>query len=309
MMILLYVAIVLKKPGPCRIILCYFLNIIVIPINFFACGGMNSGMPLYLLAALFLIIPTLSGKSRIITFIISLICDSIMIVISYFMLDSTPNLPHISTALLTKLTEKSQTIDVAFSLILTSAFVYFVTSSMMNAYQKERRSNQELVKRLEEYSLKDDLTKLYNRRFLFSHMENIDIFNKHFYIAMYDLDFFKKLNDSYGHLFGDRALKVISKKLMAGLDFDKKEIAARYGGEEFIVIFQADNNDDAYKRCDEVRKIISELTWDEMDHSITISGGIIHCSDFTDINPMLSRVDTLLYKAKNEGRNRIATDF
>ena len=270
---------------------------------------MNSGMPLYLLIGLFLIVPILRGATRITAFAICLVVDCAMVAVSYFMMDSTPSIADIPTNILTKLSEEAQTIDVLFSLILTATFIFFVTSMMLRAYQRERDSRVTLLTQMAEQSLHDELTQLYNRRYLFSHLEKIDIFSKKFFIAEFDLDHFKVANDTYGHLFGDHVLETIATEIMNGLDPKKDELAARYGGEEFVIIFQANSPEDAYRRCDKIRKTVESLQWNETNTPITISGGLIHCSDFTEITPMMARVDQMLIKAKKEGRNKIVSNF
>ncbi len=306
---LLYVSVWLKRPGPCKVILVYIINLVVIPINYFSCGGMNSGMPLYLLIGLFLIVPILRGATRITAFAICLVVDCAMVAVSYFMMDSTPSIADIPANILTKLSEEAQTIDVLFSLILTATFIFFVTSMMLRAYQRERDSRVTLLTQMAEQSLHDELTQLYNRRYLFSHLEKIDIFSKKFFIAEFDLDHFRVANDTYGHLFGDHVLETIATEIMNGLDPKKDELAARYGGEEFVIIFQANSPEDAYRRCDKIRKTVESLQWNETNTPITISGGLIHCSDFTEITPMMARVDQMLIKAKKEGRNKIVSNF
>lgn len=108
--------------------------------------------------------------------------------------------------------------------ILTATFIFFVTSMMLRAYQRERDSRVTLLTRMAEQSLHDELTQLYNRRYLFSHLEKIDIFSKKFFIAEFDLDHFKVANDTYGHLFGDHVLETIATEIMNGLDPKKDEL-------------------------------------------------------------------------------------
>ena len=289
-----------------RLILCYVLNCFVIPILFFTCGGIDSGMPLYMLAGMFIIIPTLKGRKRIICFLVSLFIDVLAISLSYFMMESSPIYIPLGAHILSKLSYESRFMDMIFSMILISSFLCIATILILNDYQKERVRSRQLLMRLEEISKKDELTGLYNRRELFWHMNTMERFWKnHYYVAMYDIDHFKVINDTYGHLFGDKVLKEIADKIRS-LSFGEDEIAARYGGEEFAVLFKGENDATAFKKADEIRKAIESMEWEDREGLvITISGGVYACKEGMTVSEVLNGADVLLYKAKEGGRNRV----
>ena len=128
-------------------------------------------------------------------------------------------------------------------------------------------------------------------------------------VIMFDIDFFKKVNDSYGHNCGDYILATVAsiiKKSIRG-----KDLAARYGGEEFTLLLSGENGKNACKVAERIRKTVEAYAFDYQGQkiSITISGGVAEFSQ--EINSMLSPeelvdvADKALYISKNKGRNRI----
>lgn len=120
---------------------------------------------------------------------------------------------------------------------------------------------------------------------------------------MLDIDYFKKVNDTFGHDAGDMALRHISQFLR---EFDApRTLVTRFGGEEFCIMF-VDEAGDAGRRMENLRRRI-ELTpvpWQQETFSITISLGHLH-APAQDLEAMLSQADELLYQAKKTGRNRL----
>lgn len=134
--------------------------------------------------------------------------------------------------------------------------------------------------------------------------------NNSFVLAMCDLDFFKKLNDTHGHVAGDKMLKLfvdIVKKNIRNSD-----VIVRYGGEEFIVIFPAMEKDKGYKVLEKIRLEFQDsfLTIDEKKVNTTVSAGLIEIKPknyykHRFLNEYVNIVDQKLYMAKNSGRNRV----
>ncbi|MDP1592914.1 MAG: diguanylate cyclase [Gallionella sp.] len=129
--------------------------------------------------------------------------------------------------------------------------------------------------------------------------------NKPLSFAMVDIDFFKNVNDSYGHPVGDRVIKSLSRLLKQRL----REIDAvgRYGGEEFAVILVDTDGQTAMKVMDTIRHDFSLLRHlaGETEFSVSFSCGIADISDYVDVSRMADAADRALYQAKHAGRNRI----
>ena len=127
-------------------------------------------------------------------------------------------------------------------------------------------------------------------------------------LAIYDIDHFKKINDTYGHDFGNTALKAIAKILKDNSRY--YDTTARFGGEEFCAIMPKMKKEDAVKHCEYLRKKIEDSvfkTSDGKEVKITVSGGIVTTEDYTPVkhSDFLKAADSALYNSKSSGRNRI----
>jgi diguanylate cyclase (GGDEF)-like protein len=127
-----------------------------------------------------------------------------------------------------------------------------------------------------------------------------------FSLAVFDLDRFKRLNDQYGHPFGDRVLKAFAEVLRA--DIRKHDAVGRYGGEEFALLMPNTGKETAMRVAERVRRDLEArgITVDGKRIEVTASGGVsTYGVDGEDWDTLLSAADTALYEAKNKGRNRV----
>ncbi|MFC5704379.1 diguanylate cyclase [Cohnella faecalis] len=171
--------------------------------------------------------------------------------------------------------------------------------------------------KLEQMAVTDGLTGCYNRRYLMQQMEHEVLLNMRYHIPfsvfLFDIDHFKQINDRYGHLVGDEVIRGTADAVRAKLR--RTDILARYGGEEFTIYLPHTNREQAELLADRIMTAIS----DNIVHSgneqvnVTISMGILsedsadlHFDDPKEyLRELFSRADSALYKAKNEGRNRV----
>ncbi len=159
---------------------------------------------------------------------------------------------------------------------------------------------------LRQLSVTDSLTGLVNRRYLAERLtEEIKRSNRHGYpmaFLMIDVDFFKTYNDSFGHLEGDKALKIVAnvlKETLRGAD-----IAARYGGEEFSILLPQTTPEEAEIIAERVRQRIERTAFP--NRAVTISIGIANCSlSLSSYENLISAADKALYEAKRKGRNNV----
>jgi diguanylate cyclase (GGDEF)-like protein len=121
-------------------------------------------------------------------------------------------------------------------------------------------------------------------------------------LALIDIDNFKTVNDSYGHLFGDEVLVVLGQKLLS--HFRGFDDAFRYGGEEFAIILHNVNVDQAYKVIDRFRASFSEIKFPQIGH-VTISAGLTSFESGTLPISLVDNADKALYYAKEHGRNQV----
>jgi len=173
-------------------------------------------------------------------------------------------------------------------------------------------------KRIEQLSITDALTGLYNRRFfdetIKKEMGRAMRDNKQLAFAMLDIDFFKQYNDHYGHQKGDEVLSAIGQLLQQRLT-RSSDFCFRLGGEEFGLLFSGLSSEEALDFTEKVRTCIVELAmehqWGCEEKVITASFGLLSIfpAPGTTVDTVYKRADQALYRAKSEGRNRIFFDL
>jgi diguanylate cyclase (GGDEF)-like protein len=181
---------------------------------------------------------------------------------------------------------------------LAGLTIFLFSSYMLDAH-----------KALEIQATTDPLTGLYNRRFFLCESKRIlrtaERHQEQLCVMMCDIDFFKQINDSYGHKIGDKALKAIAQvlnQLLRGGD-----ILARYGGEEFIAILRQTNKEKANVVVERMREQVEKLLIDTEKGTVklTASFGLCEVQDYQDIEMSINRADNAMYKAKSAGRNTV----
>jgi diguanylate cyclase len=158
----------------------------------------------------------------------------------------------------------------------------------------------------------DDLTNMLNKKTLNEELqkqENIyKIEQKNYSVIFFDIDHFKNVNDTYGHDAGDVILKSVGMVLNRyARDVD---IVGRFGGEEFIIIMPETSKDKAYKFADKIRQIVekTKFIYKTTRIKVTISGGVSERDETNSMDEVIKLADERLYKAKNNGRNRIESE-
>lgn len=164
------------------------------------------------------------------------------------------------------------------------------------------KSNEKLLK----LSITDGLTDVYNHKYIVDRLEEecsrAERYDEALSVVLFDLDNFKKVNETYGHQIGDIVLMEVAKTIKDVLR--ESDLIGRYGGEEFLIILPNTNQSDAYHVADKIRKSIEMLEFKIKNFKITISGGVSVYSHF-DYSQMIQQADIRLLKAKKEGKNRI----
>ena len=156
-------------------------------------------------------------------------------------------------------------------------------------------------------SVTDDLTRLFNRRhfdFEFNReFKRIKRYNNDLSIAILDIDFFKNINDTYGHLCGDYILKEVAYIIKD--NFRQTDIVCRYGGEEFAVILTETPKETANIPLERLRKRIegNDFFYKNQKIKLTVSIGVTSDTDCDTSDEMFDKADKALYKAKSSGRN------
>jgi len=160
--------------------------------------------------------------------------------------------------------------------------------------------------KLNKMAFHDQLTGLYNRHYLMDvahkKVARAQRHNYTLWVLMIDIDHFKVINDNHGHAVGDLVLKAVAKALV--LDNRDEDLAARFGGEEFVVVFDPCEDDDAYNKAVRILDAIEALNPDGIHVTVSIGMTKITKQD-NNFENLLKRADDALYKAKENGRNRV----
>ncbi|WP_068545950.1 GGDEF domain-containing protein [Thalassotalea crassostreae] len=188
---------------------------------------------------------------------------------------------------------------------------YYVNleSEVATRTEELKLANEKLTK----LAQKDKLTGLYNRHYF---DEQFKLFqklafrnNSNLAVVLLDLDHFKEVNDTYGHLTGDRCLKVFSRTLRR--EFSRStDLIARFGGEEFIILIHDISETNLAHKLEKLRQNIEQLSFNSENketYKITVSMGVLHsCASYSgDVNDWIKVADDCLYIAKNSGRNKV----
>lgn len=162
---------------------------------------------------------------------------------------------------------------------------------------------------LEEKADLDQLTKTYNRHKFLEFVKDIELSGRSYCLCILDIDFFKNVNDTYGHDAGDAVLQEVSNLIKNNIRGD--DILARWGGEEFILLLQGIKIDIGLRIAEKLRGIIEAYHIKEIGKNITVSIGISSNTPeeeldiIKDIDSVRIQADRALYQAKREGRNRV----
>jgi diguanylate cyclase (GGDEF)-like protein len=182
------------------------------------------------------------------------------------------------------------------------------TSELETALEELSQANETL----KEISTKDSLTGIKNRHYFDTIFEQewkrASRQNYPLSLLLMDIDFFKRVNDTYGHLAGDECLREVASTINSALK-RPADIVARYGGEEFVAVLPYVENENALEFANGIRHRVETSTYiaDGHELSVTVSIGVstVTPTDDDELKDMISAADIALYEAKNSGRNKV----
>jgi len=189
-------------------------------------------------------------------------------------------------------------------------FIGIFSSAMKQSLYQSGLKLKEAYKRIEELAEVDELTGASNRRCIMRMLDEevgrARRTGSPCSIALIDLDWFKRINDAYGHPTGDEVLRTFAITMFANIrPIDR---FGRYGGEEFLLVLPNATQDGAWRMLDRLRAIIADLDWNAFSPGmrVTISAGVAMLRADENPDAFLARADRALYAAKAQGRNRVA---
>lgn len=220
----------------------------------------------------------------------------------------------------TEMAEKDDLADIRSmlqTLISETQEMRSVTSSMQMRFEGKSEEIRELQEQLEQErrrAITDPLTGLYNRLALLEQLSRVVAGAPEQgppSLIMFDIDHFKSVNDTHGHLIGDRVIRFVAQLLTKNTK--GKDVAARYGGEEFIVLLPDTPLEGATAVAETIRKAVAGAQLVRADNKkplgqITISAGVTSYRSGEDQLEFLDRADQALYQSKNNGRNQVTTE-
>ncbi len=219
-----------------------------------------------------------------------------------------------STPIGLPITTPTERVAAMLSFVLTigqCAFVGLYGSTMRKMLYDRSFELKAAYKRIEELAELDELTGASNRRSIMRMLqEEIDRAGRSgspCSIALIDLDWFKRINDAYGHPTGDEVLRTFS--ITAFANIRSVDRFGRYGGEEFLLVLPDMETERAARAVDRLRAMIAELDWSAFSPGmkVTMSAGVATLNPNETSDTFLARADSALYAAKAQGRNRIAS--
>lgn len=191
-------------------------------------------------------------------------------------------------------------IILSFLVVVFLSAIYEYSMSRFNRELKETSAKLKLV------AYTDTLTELLNRRGMIQRLEETQVSSCHLLLA--DVDFFKRINDEYGHDVGDYALQTLGRLIQKSLPDDG--LASRWGGEEFLIAVCDCTELDAFALAESIRQQVEGYEFNHLDQRfhMTLSFGVSTMDDKTSLRESITLADNRLYNAKHSGRNQTRRD-
>lgn len=276
-----------------RFVFVTIIVLITIPANWFGNGGSNG--PTYFMSFGALIYISVSFKDlgffrRVGQFL----CISIPIPL--ILIEQ-----HYPNSIFHYTNESQKQIDLVVTFLIIGLFLIVMMESLSTRFRLERAKAERLAGQLRSLSEKDSLTGLYNRRILDKEYTEWKKHKDVFSLALLDLDHFKNQNDQWGHSYGDEILQVFA-TILKDTAIKNHGFAIRLGGEEFVLLLPHSST--------EAKQILIQVAhtfgnFDLTHGPVTFSAGLAENTPTDNQSELLKRADSLMYKAKQNGRNQI----
>lgn len=194
---------------------------------------------------------------------------------------------------------------------MIKALASYIAIALNNSQKSEELRAK--TNELELISKTDVLTGLFNRRYIRSRIdkevETYQSNNEAFSVVLLDIDYFKKVNDIYGHNCGDYILSKLAKLLKKQIR--KQDVLARWGGEEFLILLPNSNEKEAVTLCERLRHKVetTNFSYNKKSIKLTVTFGISEYDEALEIESTINNADRNLYKGKNQGRNCVVSNL
>lgn len=211
----------------------------------------------------------------------------------------------------TKVTFWDNLIQIPVTLIAASVLLIIFSNAFRREHKMLNDYSEMLVEKnqkLFQMTIRDELTGLYNRRYIFDELKRL--WNnmtgiEEIRLALVDVDNFKKVNDTLGHVIGDKILRQIAQIMET--EMSSVGFAGRYGGDEFVLVFKGLNIESVMSILDRINTCVKEIEI-SMGTQVSLSGGVSRLTRENNIDSALSRADDILYQSKKADKNQIISD-
>lgn len=199
-------------------------------------------------------------------------------------------------------------LDTLFSFIIAFIGIMVAVAIVIVQYEHQAKQLSEMGEELTLAVNTDPLTEIRNRRYLMQYLEKqtAQMGDEKHCAVLIDLDLFKSVNDTYGHVFGDKVLKQFADTVKKNLG--ENDLIARFGGEEFMILFGTDNEKEIITTMDTISKEYAIFSEKEKGKEFTFSAGGALYGKNSSITDIFTTADKRLYEAKAAGRNMIVMD-
>lgn len=199
-------------------------------------------------------------------------------------------------------------LDTLFSFVIAFIGIMVAVAIVIVQFEHQAKQLSEMGEELTLAVNTDPLTEIRNRRYLMQYLENqtAQMGDEKHCAVLIDLDLFKSVNDTYGHVFGDKVLKQFADTVKKNLG--ENDLIARFGGEEFMILFGTDNEKEIITTMDTISKEYAIFSEKEKGKEFTFSAGAAIYGKNSSITDIFTTADKRLYKAKAAGRNMIVMD-
>ncbi|NVN87082.1 MAG: diguanylate cyclase [Rhodopseudomonas sp.] len=257
------------------------------------------------LCTLFVVFSFSSLRSTPRQTVVAWVAMTIALAVLFMLTDRPLSMPHGSP-----LERLATTLVIALS-VGRCMFLGIISSTLRESLYKRGVQLKEAYERIEQLAELDELTGSFNRRCIMRMLDNeiaqAERTHSPLSVALIDLDWFKRINDTHGHPTGDEVLRTFAITIFANIrNLDK---FGRYGGEEFLLVLPNTAHDEAVFILERLRAIVADLDWSAFSPgmSVTISAGLATLMQDESPDAFLARADSALYTAKDRGRNQIAS--
>lgn len=275
------------------------LIFVLLPLGWMSTGGYNYLVMAYVFLICVVVCFLMEGKART----LFLISELIVVALLLGFQDQLPYLYEYKNF-------KMKMIDLAIQLPLSFGTLAYAAVTFSNTWRDEHRQLEDYGdllriknEELEYINRRDELTGVFNRRYIFQYLGQIKAQEETIQIGMIDMDNFKYVNDQFGHLVGDQVICIVCDLIVEYIG--ERGIVGRYGGDEFIVILESMTLSES-RHCLEIIRENLKTSQELMGYPISFSCGLTTLARDEAVDEALSRADKLLYEIKHNGKDGIA---